>query len=305
MINRVELRHLEYFVAVAEERNFTRAAARLNIVQSAVSAAIKSLERELGAPLLERTSKRVALTDAGSALLPKARMTLDAARDAREAVDEVRGGLRGTLRIGTMTSVSLVDIPALLGRYHRRYPGVDLQLATAPAGSRMLAHAIAERVYDLAFVSIPEPTPAGVALRELATDTLTLVTAAGHRLAARDRIPLGELDGETFVDFPVGFGIRAVADRAFEAAGLTRRVAVEITNLAEGTDYVRHGLGIALLPHSVSVGDDLARITVTDADLRWRVSLAVPAGRAPSAAARALVAMIEAAARIDQGGDRG
>ena len=99
MIDVVELRHLEYFVAVAEERNFTRAAARLNIVQSAVSAAIKSLERELGAPLLERTSKRVALTDAGLALLPKARATLDAARDAREAVDEVRGGLRGTLRI--------------------------------------------------------------------------------------------------------------------------------------------------------------------------------------------------------------
>ena len=85
MIDRVELRHLEYFVAVAEERNFTRAATRLNIVQSAVSAAIKSLERELGAPLLDRTSKRVALTDAGLALLPKARTTLDAARDARAA----------------------------------------------------------------------------------------------------------------------------------------------------------------------------------------------------------------------------
>lgn len=296
MIDVVELRHLEYFVAVAEERNFTRAAARLNIVQSAVSAAIKSLERELGAALLDRTSKRVALTDAGIALLPKARMTLDAARDAREAVDEVRGGLRGTLRIGTMTSVSLIDIPALLGRYHRRYPGVDLHLATAPAGSRMLADAIAERVYDLAFVSIPEPTPAGVALRELATDSLALVVAADHPLAGRDQVPIEELDGETFIDFPVGFGIRAVADRAFEAVGVTRRVAVEITNLAEGADYVRHGLGIALLPQFVPVRDDLARITVTAANLTWRVSLAVPAGRSPSAAARALVAMIDAAA---------
>lgn len=192
-----------------------------------------------------------------------------------------------------MTSVSLIDIPALLGRYHRRYPGVDLHLATAPAGSRMLADAIADRVYDLAFVSIPEPTPSGVALRELATDTLTLVTAAGHPLAARGRVPIEEFDGETFVDFPLGFGIRAVADRAFEAAGFTRRVAVELTNLAEGADYVRHGLGIALLPQSVSVRDDLARITVTDADLTWRVSLAVPAGRSSSAAARALVAMID------------
>jgi DNA-binding transcriptional LysR family regulator len=236
----------------------------------------------------------VALTDAGLALLPKARTTLDAAREAREPVDEVRGGLRGTLRIGTMTSVGLVDIPALLGRYHRRYPGVDLHLATAPAGSRMLAHAIAERVYDLAFVSIPEPTPAGVTLRELGTDSLTLVTAADHPLAARHRVPIEDLDGETFIDFPLGFGIRAVADRAFDEAEVTRRVAVEITNLAERADYVRHGLGIALLPRFLPVRDDLARITVTDADLTWRVSLALPAGRAPSAAARALVAMIDA-----------
>jgi DNA-binding transcriptional LysR family regulator len=238
----------------------------------------------------------VTLTGAGIALLPKARLALDAARDAREAVDEVRGGLRGTLRIGTMTSVSLVDIPALLGRYHRRYPGVDLHLATAPSGSRMLTDAIAERVYDLAFVSVPEPTPSGVALLELATDTLTLVTAADHPLAGQDRVPIEELDGETFIDFPLGFGIRAVADRAFEGAGVTRRVAVEITNLAEGADYVRHGLGIALVPRFLPIGDDLARIAVTDADLTWRVSLAVPAGRAPSAAARALVAMIEATA---------
>ena len=160
----------------------------------------------------------------------------------------------------------------------------------------MLADAIAERVYDLAFVSIPGPTPAGVALRELATDRLALVVAADHPLAGRDQVPMEELDGETFIDFPVGFGIRAVADRAFEAAGFTRRVGIEITNLAEGADYVRHGLGIALLPQFVPVRDELARIAVTGVDLTWRMSLAVPAGRAPSAAARALVAMIAATA---------
>jgi DNA-binding transcriptional LysR family regulator len=300
MIDVMELRHLSYFVAVAEERSFTRAAARLQIVQSAVSAAVKSLERELGAPLLDRTSKRVALTDAGVALLPKARMTLDAARDARDAVDEVRGGLRGTLRIGTMTSVSLIDLPALLGHFHRRYPGIDLQLAAAPAGSRMLADAIAEGSYDMAFVSIPGPPPAGVALRALASDTLTLVAAADHPLAGSDRVPIEELDGEAFVDFPIGYGNRAVADRAFEAAGFKRSVAVEITNIAEAADYVAHGLGIALLPQFIiPVRDDIARITVIGADLVWRMSLAVPASRAPSAAGRALIALIEATARTD------
>ena len=289
----MELRHLEYFVAVAEERNFTRAAARLHIVQSAVSAAVKSLEQELGAPLLDRTSKRVALTDAGAALLPKARATLDAARDARDTVDEVRGGLRGTLRIGTMTSVSLVDIPALMGRYHARFPGIDLRLAVAPSGSGTLADAVGEGTYDMAFVSLPGPPPAGVALRELASDSLTLVVAANHPLAGRGQVPIAELDEETFIDFPLGYGNRVVGDRAFAAAGLTRRVAVEITNIADGADYVRHGLGIALLPHFIIPDrDDLARVAVTGADLNWPMSLATPTTRSLSTAARALVAMI-------------
>jgi DNA-binding transcriptional LysR family regulator len=288
---------MEYFVAVAEERNFTRAAARLHIVQSAVSSAIKSLERELGTPLLERTSRRVLLTDAGAALLPKARAALDAVRDARDAVDEVRGGLRGTVRIGTMTSVSLVDIPALLSRYHRRYPQVDLQLTASPSsGSQTIAETVAEGGFDLAFVSLPDRAPAGIVLRELAADDLALVVASDHRLAGRRRVPITELADETFVEFPAGYGNRVVADRAFAAAGLTRRITVEITNIAEGANYVRHGLGIALLPgFIIPRRRDLARLTVTGADLRWPMSLAIPAARTPSAAARALIAMIEEA----------
>src|ERR1700761_1882198 len=117
----MELRQLECFVAVAEEANFSRAAARLHVVQSAVSATIKGLERELGAPLLDRNSKRVQLTDAGAALLPGARTALDAAQAAADAVADVRGGLRGTLRLGTMTSVSLLDLPGLLGSFHQQH----------------------------------------------------------------------------------------------------------------------------------------------------------------------------------------
>lgn len=293
----MELRHLEYFVAVAEERNFTRAAARVNIVQSAVSSAIRSLERELGTPLLERTSRRVMLTDAGAVFLPKARAALDAARDARDAVDEVRGGLRGTVRIGTMTSVSLVDVPALLGRYHQRYPQVDLQLTASPSSSsQAIAEGVAEGRFDLAFVSLPERAPVGIVQRELAADELFLIVASGHRLAGRRRVLITELADEAFVEFPAGYGNRVVADRAFAAAGLTRRIAVEITNIAEGADYVRHGLGIALLPRFIIPRRrDLARITVTGADLRWPMSLAVPAARTPSAAARALITMIDQA----------
>jgi DNA-binding transcriptional LysR family regulator len=180
-----------------------------------------------------------------------------------------------------------------MGRYHARFPGIDLRLAVAPGGSGTLADAVGEGTYDMAFVSLPGPPPAGVALRELASDSLTLVVAANHRLARRGRVPISELDEETFIDFPLGYGNRVVGDRAFAAAGLTRRVAVEITNIADGADYVRHGLGIALLPHFIiPERDDLARVAVTGADLNWPMSLATPTHRALSAAARALVAMI-------------
>ncbi|MFG1866952.1 LysR family transcriptional regulator [Micromonospora arborensis] len=290
----MELRQLEYFVAVAEEQNFTRAAARLHVVQSAVSAAIKTLERELGAPLLDRNSKRVLLTDAGAALLPRARIALDAARDARDAVAEVRGGLRGTLRIGTMTSIRLLHLPPLLGEFHRRHPGVLLQTIAAPSGSQGLIDALAERRLDLAFVSLPGAPPADIHLTELARSVIDLAVPDGHPLASRESVTLGELAGLDFIDSPVGYGNRAVTDRAFATAGLSRRVAIEIPDIATGADHVRHGLGIALLPRFVVADTEGVRtLTVTDADLDWTLSLAIPLGRPVGAAARALISLTE------------
>ncbi|WP_329138811.1 LysR substrate-binding domain-containing protein [Streptomyces sp. NBC_01476] len=296
----MELRQLEYFVAVAEELNFTRAAERLHVVQSGVSATLKALERELGVPLLDRSSRRVALTDAGAALLPKARAALDAVEDARDAVGEVAGGLRGTLRIGTLTSIAVIDLPALLGRYHRLHPRVALRLTAAPSGSGGLAAALAEGALDLAFVSLPGQPPAGVRLRELASAPMDLVVPAGHRLAERTSVALTELAGEWFVDFPAGYGNRTVTDRAFAAAGLDRQVAIEITDIATAAAFVRQGLGIALLPRFiVPRRDDVRQLTVTGADLRWPLSLAVSRNRRLGAAAQALVAMATGAAAVD------
>jgi DNA-binding transcriptional LysR family regulator len=277
---RVELRHLQYFVTVAEELNFTRAAARLHVVQSGVSAAIKSLERELGAELLHRTSKHVALTDAGAALLPGARATLEAARDARDALDQARGGLRGTLRVGTMSSLGTLDLPALLGRYHRRYPEVILQTSVAPSGSQGLVEALAEGRLDLAFVSVPGRAPVGVDWRELESAPLDLVVPAGHRLAEADEVRIEMFADEPFVDFPIGYGNRSITDRAFALAGLQRHVAIEIADI-----------GIALLPRStVRPSEDLRQVVVAGADLRW--PLAVATSRGPRAATRALLGLL-------------
>jgi DNA-binding transcriptional LysR family regulator len=293
----MELRHLEYFVAVADARNFTRAAEQLHVVQSGVSAAVKALEAELGSPLFERTSKRVDLTDAGRARLPAARATLDAARAARDAVDDVRGGLRGSLRIGTMTSVGLVDLPALLGEFHRRYPDVTIRLAVNPSGSRGLVEALTAGSLDLALVSLPGPAPAGVAVTPLASAPLVLVVPGDHRLAGRRSVPLAELAEEPFVDFPLGYGNRAVVDRAFDAASLRRHVVLEVTDVGTGADFVRHGLGVAILPRFVVPdASDLSMLTIDDTDLVWPMAVAWSATRAPSAAARAMLGLLDATA---------
>ncbi len=129
----MELRHLEVFVAVAEELSFTRASNRLHLVQSGVSSAIKALERDLGAKLFDRDRHRVVLTDAGQVLLPEARATLAAAQAARDAVSEAQGGLRGTVTVGTMLSTGPLDLPGLLGRFHRAHPGWPCGCAFPPA----------------------------------------------------------------------------------------------------------------------------------------------------------------------------
>jgi DNA-binding transcriptional LysR family regulator len=290
----MELRHLEYFVTVAEERSFTRAASRLHVVQSGVSAAIKALERELGAPLLDRTSKRVALTDAGTALLPRARATLDAAAAARDAVDEVRGGLRGTLRVGTLTSVGVIDLAGLLGEFHRSHPEVTLQLSVSPRGSAGLTESLATGTLDLALVSVPGRPPAGIHVRPLVSRRMDLVVPAGHRLAGRADVRMADLAGEPFVDFPAGYGNRVVVDRAFAAAGIERQVAIEVIDIGTGAGFVSEGLGVAILPRfAVPEGVGVVVLRVIDADLDWPLGVATSAIRAPSAAAVALLARIE------------
>ena len=118
------------FVAVAEEGSFTRAADRLHVVQSAVSAGVRNLERELGARLFDRSTHKVALSDAGRALLPEARATLSAAAAARDAVDAVRGGVRGTIILGTMQAQGMraIDVAELLAEFRYEHPGVEVHI---------------------------------------------------------------------------------------------------------------------------------------------------------------------------------
>ena len=150
----MELRALEYFVAVAEERHFTRAAARVHVSQSGLSATIRSLEAELHAALFERTTRRVSLTSAGAALLPDARRALAAARAGAEAVGAVQGLQRGTVAVGVMQEMGVVELPRTLAQFQRRYPGVELRLRQGSTSE--LHQLLIDGAVDLAVVSPPE-----------------------------------------------------------------------------------------------------------------------------------------------------
>ncbi len=292
----MELRHLEVFVAVAEELSFTRASARLHLVQSGVSSAIKALERDLGAALFDRDRHRVMLTDAGQVLLPEARATLAAAQAARDAVSQARGGLRGTVTVGTMLSTGPLDLPGLLGRFHQTHPGVTVKLRMSASGSAGLAREVLDGSLDLAVVSLPGSAPAGLSLRPVAEEPLVAVGQPGHPLAAGP-VTIAELAAEPFIDYPPGWGTRTFADRAFAAAGLDREVLFEAAEFTVLIDLVRGGLGVAFLPASVaaSQGAGLAVIEISDHVFAWVVSVAVPSDRRLSAAARALLAELPGA----------
>jgi DNA-binding transcriptional LysR family regulator len=292
----VNLHHLEYFVAVAHERSFTRAAQRLHIVQSAVSAAVRALERDLGAELFERSSQRVELTGAGAALLPKAVATLEAAREARDTVADSSGQLHGTLRMGGMPLAGLLDLPLLLGDFHTAHPGVALRLRASSAGSAGLVQALLAGELDVALVSLGERIPFGLTVRTLCSVPMALVVPLGHRLAGRAQVRLADVAEDDFIDAPTGYGNRDVADRAFAAAGLGRRVALEATDVASVTGFVRQGLGVAYLPQFLAAADPegIAAIPVAGRPVTWSLSLAVPARRPLGIRVRALVDLLDA-----------
>src|ERR1700759_5289904 len=148
----MELRQLAVFVAVADEGSFTRAADRLHVVQSAVSAGVRNLEKELGARLFDRSTHRVELTDAGRVLLPEARATLAAAQAARDAVDEARGGLRGTVVLGTMQAQGsrALDLVGVLAPFRAAPPAVEVAIRHS-GGSSQMAQEVIDGLLDLAF----------------------------------------------------------------------------------------------------------------------------------------------------------
>jgi DNA-binding transcriptional LysR family regulator len=247
----VELRQLEYFVAVAEECHFTRAAKHMHVAQSGLSASIRALERELGASLFLRNTRQVELTTAGRAFLIEARRALSATDAAREAVSAVQGLLRGSLAIGSMQCLNVVHLPTVLAGFVAAHPGLEIQLTHDGSGN--LIDQVRGGQLDLAFVSRPARAAEDIVLTPLSAEPLVLACAPDHPFATAGRIELPQLHGERFVDFRRGWGARDLADQVLTDAGVDRRVALEVTDVHSLLDLVACGLGVALVPQSFSV----------------------------------------------------
>jgi DNA-binding transcriptional LysR family regulator len=285
----MELRHLATFTAVAEEGSFTRAAGRLHVVQSAVSSNVRVLERELGVTLFDRSTHRVQLSEAGRAFLPEARRTLAAAAAARDAVDQLRGGLRGTVRVGMMLAPRQagISVPRVLAALREDHPGIEVVLEIG--ATTLNAERVRRGRLDIAFVGLAADSIPELELTPLLSEKMQLVVAPEHPLAGRESVALEELARETFVDGPLEWGTRIANERAFAIAGVRRNVAYELADLSLTVDFVRYGLAVAIVPPTWADAEGVAMVPLRPPVPEFTISIAAPANRELGAAARILL----------------
>lgn len=275
----MELRQLRQFLAVAEEGNFTRAAQRCHIVQSALSTSIRMLEDELGTKLFVRSTRQVSLTEAGAVFWENTRRAIDIIDQAKARVGDVIDMRTGRLAIGTVQGLpAFLDLPALLARFHRAHPGIEVRLVQG--GASELNEKVASRELDLAILPIEEANEK-LGSHVMTCDDMVLASSREHALAACKSVSLKQLANEAFIDFEKGKGTRRLVDRGFDEAGLQRSVQFEVSDLDTLLQLVEQGLGIALLPSIVvRRSDALAFVAIQGEPLCWELVVSYPPGDA-------------------------
>jgi DNA-binding transcriptional LysR family regulator len=247
----MELRHLRYFVTVAEELHFGRAAERLFIAQPPLSQQIQQLERELGVELLARTSRRVRLTAAGQAFLPEARQILARVETAALTAQRAARGATGTLSIGFVASATYDVLPDVLRRFRVQYPDVELLLSELNAAEQ--AQALRDKAINIGFAR-PAISEVGWAVESVVQEPFVAALPAQHSLAvSKEAVPLAQLAVEPFISFPPDPkpSYADLVQALCAWAGFVPRVAQEVREMQTALSLVAAGLGIALVPASV------------------------------------------------------
>lgn len=295
----MEMRQLEYFIAVAEEGSFTKAAARLHVAQPGVSTQIRRLERELKQKLLDRTGRTVLLTEVGAAVLPYARAALAAVAGVRQAVDEHTGLLRGRVSVGMVaSSASAYDLPRLLADFHRQHPAIEITLSEST--SDHLLNALRAGNFDAVAISPSTTVPPGVETLTVADEPLVAAVSPDHPLAHHDRLRLADLRDEPLIVFHQSVGARTTVEEACAEAGFPPRIAFEASDPNLLAELAAKGLGVAILPAPFATirPTTLRGIPLTDPPMRGSIAFAWRQNGSANPAANALIRHLQRAMRV-------
>lgn len=302
----MELRQLEYFVAVASELNFTRAASQMHVVQSALSASVAKLEKELGVELFDRSKPKIKLTPAGELFRERACHAIRTVQLTKESVAEYRGQLSGTIAIGGVVSFGGMDVFEVLGEFHRSHPFVRIKMQQGRTSSAIDAESVANGSLDLALLLLPSRVPAAVETRLLTREPMLFLCQANHRLAQRDWVKLADLIDEELISSPPKFGMRQLIDDAFAKVGLTAPIKHEmVIDAADRAALVRNGLGTTFMPASVAKRHPDLRAIPVMPQIERRMYLAWARGEPLGPAATKLAERLIAASPESNSTDEG
>ncbi len=284
----IELRHLRYFIAVAEELHFGRAAQRLHIAQPGLSQQIQALESELGISLLARTRRRVELTAAGQVFLEEGRRVLAQLERAENLARRAATGEIGRLAIGGTESATWVVLPELLRAFRRRHPNVDLAIREMP--SPLQLEALRNGEIDVGFVRPPVGTD-GLVARTILEERLGVLLPKTHPLAKRAEIPIRALRDEPLVIHPsrpsgwADFMVSICRDAGFEP-----RIGQEASETATAVSFVAAGLGLTIVPTSLKgfVRPGVAYRAIADPAPRAQLLLVYRSGVLPATVTKLL-----------------
>jgi DNA-binding transcriptional LysR family regulator len=276
----MDLRQLRYLVALADERHFTRAAAREHVAQPALSQQIRKLEEEVGVALVERTTRKVSITQAGELLVARARRILSECNAAHAELEALRGILTGHVSVGAMHTMGPIDVSLALAIFHQRHPGVELTVLEQ--SSEELAEMLRDDVLDLAYLSVTERIEShGLGLHQLVSEEIVVILPRPHPLGKRSGVRMSELAGEQFISYREGSRLRELLNRAGREAGFDPQVMLESNESRRIRRLVARGMGVAILPRSDTegAGADVAVVKLDQPALTRDITLAWRQGR--------------------------
>lgn len=286
----MDVRHLEYFIEVARQKSFSKAAELLYVSQPSISIAIKELESELGVVLLYRNPKSVELTDQGEAILEQAQQIVSSFHNIAAQLENVSKLRSGKVHIGLPPITGVTVLAHFLGAFKKEYPNIEINLYEF--GSKKIEVAIRDGLLDVGVICVPPVNNGLYEMMPFVRDPLRIIMHPKHRLSGQAEINYDDLRNERLVLYSSDFGLHDTITERFRHAGFNPRVIFNTSQRELMTQTVAAGLGLAFLPGTICKGLDknmVASLPMADPELYLQLAIAWKKGRYLSHAARELL----------------